>query len=67
MMKKAISLLVFGHNWPLARASVKFGECICCSIYTCFAFCLFVSLFLVTGESNPQDVHCNKICFLFVL
>jgi len=32
-------------RWPLARASVKFGECICCSIYTCFAFCLFESLF----------------------
>jgi hypothetical protein len=23
---------------------VKFGECNCCSIYTCFAFCLFVTL-----------------------
>jgi hypothetical protein len=27
---------------------VKFGECICCSLYACFTFCLFVSSFLVT-------------------
>jgi len=32
-------------RWPLARASVKFGECICYLVYMCFAFCLFVSLF----------------------
>ncbi len=32
-------------RWPLARASVKFGECIWCSVYTCFAFCLFVTSF----------------------
>jgi hypothetical protein len=32
-------------RWPLTWASVKFGECIWCSIYTCFEFCLFVTLF----------------------
>jgi hypothetical protein len=35
-------------RWPLARANAKFGECICCLVYTCFAFYLFVSLFFVT-------------------
>ncbi len=33
-------------RWPMARASVKFGECICYSIYACLAFCLFESFFL---------------------
>jgi hypothetical protein len=39
-------------RWPLARASVKFGKCICCSIYACFAFCLFVSSFLGDNSNN---------------
>ncbi len=32
-------------RWPLAWATVKLGECICCSLYTCFTFCLFVTSF----------------------
>ncbi len=35
-------------RWPLAQVSVKFGECICCSVYTCFAFCVYVTSFFVT-------------------
>ncbi len=43
MMKKVISLLIFGckFRWPQVQSSVKFGECIWCSVYMCFAFCLF--------------------------
>jgi hypothetical protein len=50
MMKKVVFLLVFGQNfkWPLAQDSVKFEECICRSIHTCFAFCLFMPSFFVT-------------------
>ncbi len=32
-------------RWPLVRATMKFGKCVCHSKYACFAFCLFVSLF----------------------
>jgi len=32
----------------VAQANVKFGECICRSVYTCFAFCLFEPLFSVS-------------------
>ncbi len=63
MMKKANFLLVSGQNlgghW--IWASAKFGECICSSIYTCFAFCLFVSLFfgdtpLVVGTQTEKSL-----------
>jgi hypothetical protein len=48
-------------RWPLARASVKFGKCICCSVYACFAFCLFVSLFFCdTLCKDSKEVDCNK-------
>jgi hypothetical protein len=35
-------------RWPLAQASLKFRKCICHSVYTCFAFCLFTPSFFVT-------------------
>jgi hypothetical protein len=49
IMKKAVSLLVCGQNLGDLWLNVKFGECICRSVYTCFAFCLFVcALIFVT-------------------
>jgi len=33
-------------RWPLARVSVKFEECICCSLYMCSTFCLLCLRFL---------------------
>jgi hypothetical protein len=39
-------------RWLLVQASVKFGKCICYSIYACFTFCLFMSWFLVTESSK---------------
>ncbi len=46
-MKKVIFFTGFWieFRWALAWASMKFGECICCLVYTCFAFCLFMTLF----------------------
>jgi hypothetical protein len=42
---------------------VKFGECICCSVYTCFAFCLFVTLFF----GDRGSYHSSSLFFCFFL
>jgi hypothetical protein len=48
-------------RWPLAEASVKFGECICRSVYTCFAFCLFALSFFVTNQRKKNNQSsCQK-------
>jgi hypothetical protein len=48
-------------RWPLARANVKFEECIYRSLYICFAFCLFVHLFSVTPLQNRETQHVNIV------
>ncbi len=62
MMKKAISLLVLGRiQVATSQANVKFGECICCSVYACLAFCLFVPLFLVTLALCIATFHISSL------
>jgi hypothetical protein len=55
-------------RWPLVWANVKFGECIYCLVYACFAFCLFVSLFFgdicMSSPWKPNLDQSSKVEFV---
>jgi len=49
---------------PLTQANVKFRECICCSIYTCFAFCVFEPSFFVIRYVTTHPIDGTTITAL---